>query len=139
MQLNLLLLLVQRRRELVTRAQIVEHIWGKDFFLDADNSINGAISKIRQVLRDNAERPRFIETVTGVGYRFIAPSEEVSGLAIATDKANPAAVDQPEFSAATAVTAFKKPFLSDWRWAVLATAAIVFMAALVGFLHSSRS
>jgi TolB-like protein/DNA-binding winged helix-turn-helix (wHTH) protein/Flp pilus assembly protein TadD len=139
MQLNLLLLLVQRRGELVTRAQIVEHIWGKDFFLDADNSINGAISKIRQVLRDNAERPRFIETVTGVGYRFIAPSEEVSGLAIATDKANPAAVDQPEFSAATAVTAFKKPFLSDWRWAVLATAAIVFMAALVGFLHSSRS
>jgi DNA-binding winged helix-turn-helix (wHTH) protein len=46
---------------------------GKDVHLDADNSINGAIRKIRQVLKDDAEEPRFIQTITGKGYRFIAP------------------------------------------------------------------
>src|SRR5580692_6842807 len=73
--MELLLFLVQRRGELVTREQIVERIWGKGVFLDTDNSINGAISKIRQVLRDNAEQPRFVQTVTGKGYRFIAAVE----------------------------------------------------------------
>ena len=74
--MELLLFLVQRRGELVTRDQIVERIWGKGVFLDTDNSINGAISKIRQVLRDNAEQPRFVQTVSGRGYRFIAPVVE---------------------------------------------------------------
>jgi DNA-binding winged helix-turn-helix (wHTH) protein len=60
----------------VTRDQIVERIWGKDVFLDTDNSINGAIRKIRQVLKDDPEQPRFVETVSGRGYRFIAPVGE---------------------------------------------------------------
>jgi len=71
--MELLLLLVERRGELVTREQIVARIWRKGVFVDTDNSINGAISRIRQVLRDDPERPRFVETVTGRGYRFIAP------------------------------------------------------------------
>lgn len=70
--LQILLLLIERRQELVTRDQIVERVWGKDVFLDTDNSINGAIRKIRQVLRDDPEQPRFVQTVTGLGYRFIA-------------------------------------------------------------------
>ncbi|MBZ5597125.1 MAG: winged helix-turn-helix domain-containing protein [Acidobacteriia bacterium] len=74
--MELLLLLVERRGELVTREQIVERIWGKGVFLDTDNSINGAISRIRQVLRDDVEEPRFVQTVTGKGYRFIAPVVE---------------------------------------------------------------
>src|SRR6266576_982067 len=69
----LLLFLIEHRGELVTRDQIVERIWGKGVFLDSDNSINSAISKIRQVLRDDREQPRFVQTVTGRGYRFIAP------------------------------------------------------------------
>jgi TolB-like protein/DNA-binding winged helix-turn-helix (wHTH) protein/Tfp pilus assembly protein PilF len=74
--MQLLLFLIERRGELVTRGQIVERIWGKGVFLDSDNSINGAISKIRQALRDNPEQPRFVQTVSGKGYRFIAPVEE---------------------------------------------------------------
>jgi DNA-binding winged helix-turn-helix (wHTH) protein len=57
--MELLLFLVERRGELVTREQIVERIWGKGVFLDTDNSINGAISKIRQVLRDDAAAATF--------------------------------------------------------------------------------
>lgn len=70
---GILALLIEQRGELVTRQQIVEKIWGKGVFLDTDNSINGAIRKIRQVLNDDSENPRFIQTVTGRGYRFIAP------------------------------------------------------------------
>src|SRR5207247_3596452 len=71
--MEILLLLTEQRRQLVTREQIVERIWGKGIHLDTDNSINGAIRKIRQVLRDDREQPRFIQTITGRGYRFIAP------------------------------------------------------------------
>ncbi len=74
--MELLLFLIEHRGELITRDQIVEKIWGKDVFLDTDNSINGAIRKIRQVLGDNPEQPRFLQTVTGKGYRFIAPLTE---------------------------------------------------------------
>src|SRR5262245_45022640 len=69
--LDLLLLLVEQRGKLVPREQIIEKIWGKDVFLDADTSINSAIRKIRQVLKDDPEQPKFIQTVTGRGYRFI--------------------------------------------------------------------
>src|ERR1700733_4982279 len=69
---EILLLLLEHRDEIVTRDQIVSRVWGPDVFLDTDNSIRGAIRKLRQVLKDDAETPRFIQTVTGQGYRFIA-------------------------------------------------------------------
>lgn len=71
--MELLLFLVEHQGELITRDQIVERIWGQGVFLDSDNSINGAIRKIRQVLKDKPEQPRFVQTITGKGYRFIAP------------------------------------------------------------------
>ncbi len=71
--LEILVLLVEHRDVLVTRDQIVFRVWGQGVFLDTDNSIRGAIRKLRQVLKDDAETPRFIQTVTGRGYRFIAP------------------------------------------------------------------
>src|SRR6202165_1447908 len=74
--MELLLLLIEERGQLVTRDQIIERIWGKGVFFDTDNSINGAIRKIRQVLRDDPEQPRFVQTITGKGYRFIAPVVE---------------------------------------------------------------
>jgi len=79
--LELLLLLIEARGQLVSREQIIERIWGKDVFLDTDNSINAAIRKIRQVLKDDAECPRFVQTVTGRGYRFIADVVEVANAA----------------------------------------------------------
>ena len=70
---EILLLLLEHRDEIVTRDQIASRVWGQGVFLDTDNSIRGAIRKLRQVLKDDAETPRFIQTVTGQGYRFIAP------------------------------------------------------------------
>jgi TolB-like protein/DNA-binding winged helix-turn-helix (wHTH) protein/Flp pilus assembly protein TadD len=70
--MDLLIFLVQRRGELVSRDEIAERLWGKDVFLDVDHSINVAVRKIRTVLRDDPDKPRFIETVVGKGYRFAA-------------------------------------------------------------------
>jgi TolB-like protein/DNA-binding winged helix-turn-helix (wHTH) protein/Tfp pilus assembly protein PilF len=70
--MEILLLLLERRPELVTREQIAERVWGPGVFVDTGNSINGAIFKLRHALRDDPENPRFIRTITGKGYRFIA-------------------------------------------------------------------
>ncbi len=74
--MEILLLLLERRGQLVAREDIIGRIWGKDVFLDTDNSINSAIRKIRQVLNDDPENPVFVQTVTGKGYRFIAAVTE---------------------------------------------------------------
>ena len=78
--MELLLFLVERRGLLVTREEIIEKLWGKDVFLDTDNSINTAIRKIRQALKDDPEQPRFVQTVAGKGYRFIARSSSRTNL-----------------------------------------------------------
>jgi TolB-like protein/DNA-binding winged helix-turn-helix (wHTH) protein/Tfp pilus assembly protein PilF len=71
--LEILILLLEHRGEIVGRDEIVARVWGNDVFLDTDNSVRGAIRKVRQALKDDPETPRFIQTVTGRGYRFIAP------------------------------------------------------------------
>lgn len=71
--LEILILLLEHWGEVVTREEIVSKVWGQGVFLDTDNGIRGAIRKLRQLLKDDAETPRFIQTVTGQGYRFIAP------------------------------------------------------------------
>jgi TolB-like protein/DNA-binding winged helix-turn-helix (wHTH) protein/cytochrome c-type biogenesis protein CcmH/NrfG len=71
--MELLILLVERRGELVSREEIAERLWGKGVFLEVDRSINTAINKVRVALRDDPEKPRFVETVVGKGYRFAAP------------------------------------------------------------------
>jgi TolB-like protein/DNA-binding winged helix-turn-helix (wHTH) protein/Tfp pilus assembly protein PilF len=70
--LQLLFLLAKNRDRLVTREEILEAIWGKNQFVDADNSINTAVRKARQALKDDPENPRFVRTVLGKGYRFTA-------------------------------------------------------------------
>ena len=73
--MELLILLVERQGQLVTRAEIVDVLWGQDVFVDVETGVHTAIRKIRQALRDAPEAPTFIETVPGKGYRFVAPVE----------------------------------------------------------------
>jgi Tol biopolymer transport system component/DNA-binding winged helix-turn-helix (wHTH) protein len=70
--LETLLLLADRAGEVVTREEIAERLWGKGVQLDTENAINTAIRKIRLALGDDPVQPRFVQTVTGRGYRFIA-------------------------------------------------------------------
>jgi TolB-like protein len=73
--MELLLLLAGRQGQLVTRGEIVDSLWGRDLFIDADASINTVIRKIRRALRDTANHSPYIQTVRGKGYRFIAEVE----------------------------------------------------------------
>jgi TolB-like protein/DNA-binding winged helix-turn-helix (wHTH) protein len=75
--MELLTLLIEQRGNLVTRDQIIERIWGREVFVDTDNSINAAVRKIRQALRDDADEPHFIQTVPAKGYRFVAAVTEI--------------------------------------------------------------
>ncbi len=71
--LQLLMLLVDRQREIVTRDQIADVLWGKEVFVDVEQGINTAIRKVRMALEDDSEQPQFLQTVVGKGYRFVAP------------------------------------------------------------------
>lgn len=73
--MDLLILLVRENGRLVTRDEIIERLWGKDIYFDTDNSINTAIRKIRRALGEETERPQYIETVLGKGYRFKGGTE----------------------------------------------------------------
>jgi TolB-like protein/DNA-binding winged helix-turn-helix (wHTH) protein/Flp pilus assembly protein TadD len=77
--MDLLILLVEHRRQLVTRSGIVDRLWGKDVFVDVETGVNTLVFKVRQALRDSPDAPEYVETVPGKGYRFIAPVEVVSG------------------------------------------------------------
>lgn len=70
--MELLILLLERQGSVVTRQEIVDRLWGKDVFVDTEHGINTAIRKVRQALKDDPDNPRFVHTVSGKGYRFIA-------------------------------------------------------------------
>jgi len=71
--LRLLVLLVQQAGEVVTRKEIQAHLWPENTYVEFDKSLRVAVNKVREALRDSADRPIYIETVPRRGYRFIAP------------------------------------------------------------------
>jgi cholera toxin transcriptional activator len=93
--LQVLLLLLDRPGELVSRAEIHQRLWPEGTFVDFDHGLNTAINKIREALGDSASNPRFVETLARRGYRFIAPVDVVKGdsagsLSVAAGSATPA-------------------------------------------------
>ena len=77
--MELLFLLVERSGELVSREEIRARLWRDEVFVDVDHSINTAVRKVRAVLRDDPDHPRYLETVVGKGYRFAAPVTSTNG------------------------------------------------------------
>ena len=71
--LQVLLLLLERPGEIVTRDEIQRRLWPTDTFVNFDTGLSSAVRKLRDAVGDSAERPQFIETVPRRGYRFIAP------------------------------------------------------------------
>ena len=70
---QVLAILLERPGGVVTREELQKRLW-PDTFVDVDHNLNTAINKIREVLGDSAETPRFVETLPRRGYRFIAPA-----------------------------------------------------------------
>jgi Tol biopolymer transport system component/DNA-binding winged helix-turn-helix (wHTH) protein len=70
---QILQILLERPGELVTREELRNALWPEDTFVDFDHGLNNAVKRIRAVLGDSAESPRYIETLPRMGYRFIGP------------------------------------------------------------------
>ena len=66
-------ILLKRSGELVTREELRQKVWPEDTFVGFEQAVNTAIKKIRIALGDDADNPRFVQTLPGRGYRFICP------------------------------------------------------------------
>jgi len=129
--MELLLLLVERRGQLVTRREILSAVWGNEVVRDVDHSINTAVGKIRYALKDDPDNPRLLQTIPGKGYRFSA--------AIAGPEVAPLAAEsapRTDLRAAAPFTAKRR----HWPlWLALA-AAIVLAAILIRpYLRQSKA
>jgi DNA-binding winged helix-turn-helix (wHTH) protein len=78
---QVLVVLLENAGRVVTREDLRQKIWPADTFVDFDHSLNTAVAKIRDVLGDSANSPRFVETLARRGYRFIAPVNGIEALA----------------------------------------------------------
>src|ERR1700739_3532977 len=96
--MELLILLAERPGQLVTREDIITRLWGRGTFLDTNQSINSSVRKIRAALNDSSQYPRYLLTVVGKGYRFVAPLKvKITSLpekALAPSDAMPAEVSE---------------------------------------------
>lgn len=90
---QVLILLVERSGEIVTREELRQKLWPADTFVDFDHSLNTIINKLREVLGDSASSPRFIETLAKRGYRFLPAVETDAGKIAAS--ASPAEAQSP--------------------------------------------
>ncbi len=115
-----LLKLLERPGELVTREELRLAIWPADTFVDFDTGLNSVIMRLREVLRDSAEVPLFIETVPKLGYRFIAPVEFID-----LERAGTAAPPKKQRVSARA------------KWS--AAAAILLVASAMSYILFQRS
>jgi TolB-like protein/DNA-binding winged helix-turn-helix (wHTH) protein len=138
--MELLILLVKSEGNLVTRVEIIERLWGSEVFVDTEHGINTAIRKIRQVLRDDPEQPRFVQTVMGRGYRFIGSIAHAHPSDPAENGRQPADTS-PQANPDTAIedlsTGHRNSHLRLWI-AIGAAAALVFLAVAVA-LRAHRS
>jgi len=102
---RVLLLLTERSGQIVTREEIRHCLWGKNTFVDFDRGINFCVNQIRAALADDAENPRYIETLPRRGYRFIAsstltrPTKHASLFAHAPVPQTPVSGEQPKMAA----------------------------------------
>ena len=137
--LEILGLLLERPAEVVLREELRARLWPEDTFVDFEHSLNAAVNKLREALGDDANSPRFIETVPRRGYRFVAPIEGAlpTSAPDSTNQnvpaANQEAIDLPVEKPAADVPAPSEA-RTQWRvvWlAFLACASLV--GLLVGF------
>src|SRR3569833_1685010 len=96
---QVLLMLLERPGEVLTREEISQSLWSDGTFVDYEHGLNSAVNRIREALGDSAGNPRFVETLARRGYRFVAPVQRIipdpapfsnnDGVAPVIDESNP--------------------------------------------------
>jgi Tol biopolymer transport system component/DNA-binding winged helix-turn-helix (wHTH) protein len=123
--LQLLVMLLERPGEIVSREELQRRLWPADTFVDFDHSLNSAIKKLREALGDQAENPRFIETLHRRGYRFIAPVEGQ----LNTAEMGPGTQREPESGKVSTLAGGKSAGRAVPRWAKIVGAIAALLAA----------
>ena len=147
---RILALLLQKPGEIVTREDLRQELWPEGTHVNFDGSLNAALKKLRAALQDDAENPRFIETVPRQGYRFLAPVQSVQGspaVAVLSPNDSSQTSDetlevrmhlQPEFSPERAAELSKErrkaELAAKWTDITLLSCAIVFGSWLLFFI-----
>jgi TolB-like protein/DNA-binding winged helix-turn-helix (wHTH) protein len=132
--LELLVLLVTKHGQVVTRDEIAGRLWEREVFVDTEHGINTAIRKIRQTLGDNSDLPQFVQTISGSGYRFIAtvtavePEDAKPTEPSDVPTGHPPAL--PEAPAAPAVPSAVQPWRRLWLAATLLGSVLVAISVL---------
>ena len=132
---RLLLLLVERAGEVVTREEVRQRLWPENTFVEFDNSLGVAIRKVRDSLGDDAETPRYVETVPRKGYRFFAPIT-VQGVA---DSTVPASHDGRDVSTAALPDSLLQGRRPVSRYWVIAILVLLLVGAVVYEFRSVSS
>ncbi len=122
--LQVLEILLERAGDVVTREELQSQIWPADTFVDFDHSLHNAIARIREVLGDSAENPRYIETLPRRGYRYIGPVEDA--------QAPPAAAEKT--GNAGEVVSLAEPGKPQSRLSVVVRAAILCAVVALGLV-----
>ena len=93
---QVLLMLLGRAGEVLTREEISRALWSDGTFVDYDHGVNSAVNRIREALGDSASSPRFVETLARRGYRFVAPVERIAEEGVFQPDGEAAALDDAE-------------------------------------------
>jgi TolB-like protein/DNA-binding winged helix-turn-helix (wHTH) protein len=132
--LELLVLLVSKHGQVVTRDEIARCLWEREVFVDIEHGINTAIRKIRQVLGDSSDLPRFVQTISGSGYRFIALVTAVEPEVTEPTQPSGDPVElppvPPEVSATPVIPTAAKPHNRLWVVAALCVCVLVIISVL---------
>lgn len=120
--LEVLLMLLERRGEVVTREELKRRLWPAETFVDSDDGLNGAIRKLREALGDSAETPLYVETIPRRGYRFIGTIEEEPLVPSGQAESGSTSSASPAASAPSPADAGSK---RAQLWWLLAAAAII--------------
>lgn len=135
---QILVILLRHPGEVVARQQLIESLWPANTFVDFDSNLKTALSNLRRVLGDSADYPRFVETVQGVGYRFLQPVSNTKPNSAGAPE-DPAATENYDssspFPVSTGAEHVDPKFLrvpggsleeKDWRHIIAATAVLMF-------------
>lgn len=133
--LDVLLLLLERPGELVSRDEIRQRLWPADIFVDFERSLNSAVKKLRGALEDNPHEPRYIETQARKGYRFIGRVERVGVISPSASEAVPQSrAEGQEAAAEPFPTAGSTPPVRKWIGLAVGAAVVVVLLALPRWL-----
>lgn len=126
---TVLAMLLERPGEVVTREELQQRLWPSETFVDFEHGLNKAVNKLREALGDDADTPRYIETLPRRGYRFLAPVSAVAPvLTLPSTGASPAGHAEPEALPPDALPVPAGP--RRRRWVLAASGAAVVVVVL---------